>query len=279
MPREFSIDKSGVYEHMQVIRTLEPILVQKAILFPKGREARQVLVDFEELCGLPQCAGAIDGCLIPMRCPPGPWNFRYHCYKGFDAMLLLAVVDARGYFTYIRSGFPGCTGDASAWGDCPLKGKLETGTFFPPECARSIGGVVVAPFLVGDAAFPFRHYMMKCYNGNHEENTPEGCFNYALIRTRRVVENAFGRLKGRFRVLMAGRISDDNLAPKLINLCCALHNIAQRCNDPFEDSLFVEPEHPAREYDMSDGAARVGRPSQAMAASVIRDAIRDYLAS
>lgn len=265
--------------NLQVINALEPMLVPRSIKFPTRDEARQVLVDFEQHCRLPMCAGAIDGCLIPIKCPKGKWNFRYWCYKGFDAILLLAVVDARGIFTYVKTGIPGCVGDAAAWGKCALKPLVENGTFFPADCVRKFGDVMVGPYLVGDSAFPFTRTMMKCYNGDPRAGTPNGDFNYALIRTRRVVENAFGRLKMRWRVLKAGRVADVSLVPRLINLCCALHNMAQREMDVCEESVFASDEdHPelAHVY-MSDGTAHRDRPGVARAAGVIRDALRDYV--
>lgn len=257
---------------MQVVYTLEPILTQMRIKFPLKNEIAQVTTDFQDLCGLPQVLGAIDGCLIPMLCPSGEWAHRYWCYKGFHAVLLLAVVDARGYFMYIKSGLPGCVGDAAAWGACALKEYLERGDFFPSDCIMQIGDVRVSPFLVGDSAFPLTHYMMKCYSGDPRQDTPSGKFNYSLIRTRRVVENAFGRLKMRFRALREARISDLELLPKLINLCCALHNIAQQRKDPFEEP-WDESNNlaPADEQDEDVG----GQHSRA--ASVIRDTLRDHV--
>ena len=43
------------------IAVLRRILVPDCIRFPEGRELDHVLTDFENLAGLPQCAGAIDG--------------------------------------------------------------------------------------------------------------------------------------------------------------------------------------------------------------------------
>jgi hypothetical protein len=52
------------------------------------------------ICFKPQCAGAIDGCFIPIVRPEGEFAHKYWCYKGMDAIILLAVVDVRGLFTY-----------------------------------------------------------------------------------------------------------------------------------------------------------------------------------
>lgn len=51
--------------------------------------------------------------------------------------------------------------------------------------------------------------------------------NYSIIRTRRVVECAFGRLKGRFQVLVNSRLSNDVFAADVAMVCCALHNLIE----------------------------------------------------
>ena len=50
----------------------------------------------------------------------------------------------------------------------------------------------------------------------------------ARIRTRRVVECAFGRLKGRFRLLYDTRLRSPGLAARVTRVCCALHNYLER---------------------------------------------------
>lgn len=263
----------------QVVDALIAAMVEDHIRFPSGEAVRSVIAGFHELCGLPQTVGAVDGCLIPIKCPPGAWNFRYHCYKGFDAILLLAVVDSAGMFTYVKSGFPGCIGDAAAWNDCALKDHVERGGYYPADCVKTIDGVRVGPFIVGDSAFPFSHCLMKCYNGDHRPGTPHYAFNYKLIRTRRVVENAFGRLKARFRVLKAGRMSDVALAGKVITLCCALHNFIGKPTTErerqFEEQLFQDVQEDVEDWERREGMfdAPVGRGAQARAAAVIRDTL------
>ena len=44
-------------------------LTPNAILFPMAFEFQQVLVDFETLCGLPCCTGALDGTFVPIKKP------------------------------------------------------------------------------------------------------------------------------------------------------------------------------------------------------------------
>ncbi|KAH6923842.1 hypothetical protein HPB50_007788 [Hyalomma asiaticum] len=56
-------------------------------------------------------------------------------------------------------------------------------------------------------------------------------FNYHLSSARRVVENAFGRLKARFRILHKGLEADIDNVNRIIRACCILHNICEELSD------------------------------------------------
>ena len=59
---------------------------------------------------------------------------------------------------------------------------------------RVFEGVAVKPFLFVDAAFPLESTCMKCFDTGIVPQKQS--FYYSLIHTRRVVEQAFGGLKG-----------------------------------------------------------------------------------
>ena len=226
----------------QVIHALLRSIVTPSIVFPAGEELGRVMEDFESLCGLPQCAGAIDGCFIPIVRPEGEFAHKYWCYKGMDAVILLAVVDNRGVFTYVHAGMPGSVGDAGTYMDTALKRNILAGTWLPDSEAHVIRGVRIRPYIVADAAFPFSATMMKGFPGNPARGTLQHAYNWAHVRTRRVVENAFGRLKGRFQVLRSSQMNDPKFHTDIILVCCALHNICERHRDPFEQDWFPAPD-------------------------------------
>ena len=66
-------------------------------------------------------------------------------------------------------------------------------------CLQYIGGVSIRPFLVADAAFPLSSTIIKRYDGDNHVGR-EKRINYSVIRTRRAVEQALGRLKGQWQV-------------------------------------------------------------------------------
>ena len=57
--------------------------------------------------------------------------------------------------------------------------------------------------------------------------------NYNLSKSRRVVENAFGHLKSRFRRLGKGIDRKIDNVNNLIKCCCALHNFLNKKNEIF----------------------------------------------
>lgn len=56
-------------------------------------------------------------------------------------------------------------------------------------------------------------------------------FNNRLSKCRRVVENAFGQLKARFRKIGRGLELDISNAITIIQACCVLHNFLNEIND------------------------------------------------
>ena len=83
-------------------------LARAYIKFPQGEELKRTMGDWHGQ-GLTGCAGAIDGCLLPVQNPDPVNGHVYFCYKKFYAILLLAICDADGYFTFIDVGQPGRT--------------------------------------------------------------------------------------------------------------------------------------------------------------------------
>jgi hypothetical protein len=75
----------------------------------------------------------------------------------------------------------------------------------------------------------------KCYNGNPTGEDPEGVFNFHLIRCRRVVEAAFGRLKGRWRCLVSANHSNPDFMGMVTGLCCCLHNYVEANGEVMEE--------------------------------------------
>ena len=213
------------------------------VSFPTGDAFIECMDGFEKLCGLPMCAGAIDGTFVRIESPT-EFGDAYYCYKKYHAILLFACVDAAGLFTYLRLGEAGSAGDAATFNRSGLGLRIQEYLAMPQGSQpQHIDGMEVMPYLVGDGAFKLTEHLMKCYEVGNP--TPaQFNFNYALIRTRRVVECAFGRLKGRFRLLYSTRLRDPVTAVKVSRICCALHNFLER-RHPYPQDMQMEPVVPS----------------------------------
>ena len=252
-----------------MVSILRQKLVPDSIKFPAGQELNQVIIDFQELCGVPMCAGALDGTFMAIK-KPTHFGDTYFCYKKFTAIIVLGCVDARGIFTYVNAGRPGSVGDSYTYRHSEMYKKIREGEWLscPPE---RIEGVLVKPFVVADAAFPLEPTCLKCYDSVH--SAQQYSFNYSLIRTRRVVEQAYGRLKGRWKI-MEGRcgLNDPVFARQVAVLCCALHNICERHQCTFEDGwlpdagAYISPTPPSLQASTIVGSA-----------ASVRDAIAKHI--
>jgi hypothetical protein len=167
-------------------------------------------------------------------------------------------------YLFINTNTPASVGDAAVFARSQLARLAESGAWLPAHQGGDVMGTHVRPYIIGDAAFPLKPYLMKCYAGDPHTDTLNGWFNYSIIRTRRVVENAFGRLKARFHVLTATKLDNPTLMGRIIRVCCALHNICQLHNDPFDEDWAAA--HLAGEYN----TGRVGGGVRQDAAGVAR---------
>lgn len=228
--------------------------LKEKIKFPQTENELQATADtFQENWQFPGCVGAIDGSHIPIK-RPGNEGADYHNYKGWFSTVLLATVDANYKFTYVNVGYPGRVHDAGIFQTCGLKKRLEEGLLDSSQ------------HLIGDGAFPLSSYMMKPFVGTNLPTDKE-LFNYRLSRARMTVENTFGRLKARWRILLKFSEMQFNKTIKVITTCCILHNLCEEENSPILPKLLKKVEefnemypHPQPEdepnFDSNEGEAK-----------------------
>eukprot|EP00117_Sycon_ciliatum_P024767 scpid56478/ scgid20707/ len=192
---EYHIGTSAVHSIIQDGMEAFLPLVQQVCKFPSAVEllVDQTMEDFASLCHLPGVAGALDGTFMHILKPIEHGDACY-CYKGYPAIVLLLCVDARGIIAYINAGRAGCMGDAYTWNTCKLRQDIDNGTLLPAGASINVLHRDVHPCLVTDSAVASSSALMKCYDGNGL-NPVQKDFNHCVIRTRRVVENAIGRVE------------------------------------------------------------------------------------
>jgi len=121
--------------------------------------------------------------------------------------------------------------------------------------------------LVGDAAYPMLPFLMRPYCGSRLTAKQEN-FNFHHSSVRIVVENAFGRLKARWRILKRQLDVKISLAPYIIGACCILHNLC-------EDSQTSVP----RDSTVGGTVQVCGSTPDGQVDSEVRQIIADYLFS
>ncbi|XP_047143531.1 uncharacterized protein LOC105848991 isoform X2 [Hydra vulgaris] len=218
----------------EVINAVNDILLPKYVKFPLSVEnLNKHSRDFEAILGFPQCVGAVDGCHIPISAPKDQAT-SYYNYNGWYSIVLFAVVDSRYRFIYTSVGLPGRNNDSYILQNSSLKGILESNLF--DKCCKELGDSLVPLCLIGDSAFPLTRHLLKPYPENLELSEIQKNFNKILCGARRVVENAFGRVKARFRVICKRMECDINFATRIVNACVTLHNICEY----YDDIIIIE---------------------------------------
>ncbi len=193
---------------------------------------------FETLWNFPNVMGAIDGKHVPITCPKHGGS-HYYNYKRFHSIILLAIVDARYIFRSVVVGSNGACSDLQVFNHTPLKLKIDRGEMeFPDPAPLAHDDIPVPYFFIGDDAFPLQEWLMKPYS-RRDLSHSEQIFNYRLSRARRVVENAFGILVKRFRVILKTMEVGPEQAARITLTCCILHNIMRyrypRMQNPYCD--------------------------------------------
>lgn len=222
----------------EVCHAISNYLYKKAVRFPKTNAEKQVCADrFFDRWFFPNTYGSVDGTHVAIRAPPlhGP---DYYNYKKFFSISVLAAVDADGIFTYANVGRPGSCNDASIFNYSKLKELIQK------------DDVDQKFHIIGDGAFPLMECLMKPYLIHAQMPEKEKNFNKRLSRARVAVEDAFGRLKGRWRILIKQSEFDVENTINIIQSCIYLHNLCEQKKDKFMPTWNLTSKDIEYEFDI-----------------------------
>nr|CAI5819941.1 unnamed protein product [Callosobruchus analis] len=194
---------------------------------PNEGQWEQIAKDFEDKWNYPHCIGALDEKHVQIRCPAGAGSLYYN-YKGTYSIVLMALVDANYKFTLVDVGAYGRSSDG--------------GTFERSEMGKKI--LEQFPYvIVADEAFPLKTYLMRPYSKAAITSDEEKIYNYRHSRARRVVENAFGILAGRWRIFLKPIETRPETADIIVLAATCLHNMLRNTATSiasFEKQILVE---------------------------------------
>ena len=243
----FGVARSTVCEIVQdTCLAIVHNLLKVYIRFPTGDALKSVVEGFEEKWGYPQCLGAIDGSYIPISAPELN-HTDYYNRKGWYSMTVQAIVDHDYVFRDICVGWAGSVHDARVFANSLIYKKITEDNLLADVSFRNMLGKKIPVCLIGDSAYPLNTWLMKPFTDNLCLSPQQKYFNYRLSRARIVIENAFGRLKARWRRLMKRNDMHTVHIPTVIAACCILHNICEIHGECFNDAWLLsesEFEHP-----------------------------------
>ncbi|XP_062576941.1 uncharacterized protein LOC134238850 [Saccostrea cucullata] len=234
-------------------------------------EWENIAREFMERWNFPNCLGALDGKHVVLQAPFKSGSF-YFNYKNTHSVVLMALVNANYKFIYVDVGSNGRVSDGGIFRDCTLRSAMEDNSLNMPGPRPLPGRERDVPYvIVGDEAFPLKEYLMKPYPQRSGLDDKQRVFNYRLSRARRIVENAFGILSNRFRVLRSPILLSPQKVEILVLCCCALHNFLR----PDFQVAVTECETPREIGTGMVSLSSQGYPSSQNARD-IRDEFKEY---
>ncbi|KAL3684836.1 hypothetical protein R1sor_002858 [Riccia sorocarpa] len=209
---------------------------------------------------------------IRIWAPPGVNLAVDYCNrKGFHSLKFQAIVDADGAFLDFFAGMTGSCDDLRVLRCSMLYSRLDFGEVLAGPEITLPSGFRLRPYLLGDAGYICEPWSMTPAVLTPRSPPQMAVYNEAQIQGQLVVEQAFGRLKKRFRILDTGVQSDITWAPHMVMVWCAVHNFLLKCEDGYDPDETVADE-------LSNGPAdqRV-RSRDAAYADRVREELATYL--
>ncbi|EHS63584.1 uncharacterized protein PGTG_20678 [Puccinia graminis f. sp. tritici CRL 75-36-700-3] len=230
-----------------------------AICYPplaRGDQWDKISASFEAKHGIPNIVGAIDGTHIPLATPADDRWKGYINRKSWASIVFQCVVDGDG-----------------EWGSrSELGHSITNGTAAEPMIPHGT-------YLIGDAGYPSNVRVLLPYLSTATAENEE--FNFIQSSTRIIVEQSFGSLKNRFRILLHAQMARPLRARNNAFACMILHNLLNK-----RGSLYLQAwdaRNPAEQVfnELPDERGEGGRRRVAdegqVSMSAIRDMLRDQL--
>lgn len=140
----------------------------------------------------------------------------------------MAIVNADSEFLMVDVGTNGRISDGGVFSNTTFFRKFQNNELNIPDPEVMLPtGKELNYVLVGDDAFSLSENLMKPFTGNNL-TTEQEIFNKTLSSARVKVENAFGILATRFRVLLTNIAVCPEKATKIALACCYLHNYLKK---------------------------------------------------
>lgn len=207
-------------------------------------EMNAVKSKFEKIQGLPNCCGVIDATHITMCLPASePSSNVWLDHKKNHSMVLQAIVDADMRFRDIVTGWPGKMQDWLIFESSNFNKLCDKGERLNGKKLHLSEGSAIREYIIGDSGYPLLPYLVVPYEGK-ELSDPKEEFNRLHLATRMVAQRALTRLKEMWRIIHGTMWRPDkHRLPRIILVCCLLHNIVIDMQDEAQDELSLSHDH------------------------------------
>ncbi|CAA7060346.1 unnamed protein product [Microthlaspi erraticum] len=231
----------------------------------------EVKSKFEKISGLPNCCGAIDITHIVMNLPAvEPTNKVWLDGEKNFSMVLQAVVDPEMRFLDVIAGWPGSLSDDVVLKNSGFFKLVEKGKRLNGEKFQLSERTELREYIIGDSGFPLLPWLLTPYQGK-PLSLPQTEFNKRHSETRKPAQIALARLKDRWRIINGVMwMPDRNRLPRIIFVCCLLHNILIDMDDQTLDDQSLSRQH---DVNYRQRSCKIVDE----ASSVLRDKLSDQL--
>lgn len=206
-----------------ILKALES-LKSKFIKWPSEEQFIDIEKNFRKISGFPGVNGLIDGCHFKLKVRTEQQDSYQDRYMQHSI-----TMQGIGLPNYILSnisvGYPGSLHDARI--------LRESNIFQYVEQYGSQDLFHGKYHLLGDSAYPCKIWLLTPYKNFGNLSRAQMKYNKCLSKTRVKIENIFGLLKTRWRILNYINVYSIERAVSIINSSCILHNFCILNNDQF----------------------------------------------
>lgn len=255
---------------LAIWKRLRPIYLKP----PTRESCEEVAQGFFDKCNFPNVIGAVDGKHVRIQSPPKSGSMFFN-YKHFFSIVLQGVADSNLKFILVDVGAYGKESDGGIFARSETKSCIENNKMsLPAHVPLPDQSAEVPYFMLGDAAYPLKSYLLTPFSGNL---TPDmQIYNYRHARARRCVECAFGVLSARWRVLKSSIATDVTTAETIVLAAVVLHNAIITLEKSSTNEPDIERWEDRREATGYQGEENGGRGRPAQYAIWTRNRLVDY---
>ena len=173
---------------------------------------------------------------------PDATSLAYRNRKGYDSIILQAVVASDMSFLDIDVGWPGAVHDQRVFENSPFATIIHSGIL--DRChLTSDDGTKIPLYIVADAGYKLTSHVMTPVKRDHVLTDAEEVYNLVHSSTRMPVEIGFGFLKGMWRLTTSVHCAQVDLERRVRDVACCvgLQNFLIRHDGLIEDENLRNP--------------------------------------